>query len=104
MRQWEHREEGLLTVAQIGNPVAGLEGVGDQVSVGQADALGLVGGTTGIEDGSQVLARDLDVGRRPGRVHHQLTHQMPPVAFVGLLLFAKSSRLPAGQELFVDLG
>ena len=84
--------------------MAGLEGVGDQVSVGQADALGLVGGTTGIEDGSQVLARDLDVGRRPGRVHHQLTHQMPPVAFVGLLLFAKSGRLPAGQELFVDLG
>ena len=86
-----HREKGLLAVAQVGNPVPGLKRVGDQVGVGQADSLGLVGGAAGVEDGGQVSGCDT---RRQAALWARPSSTRPSRSVLGFV----ERRLPPARQ------
>ncbi len=77
--------------------MAGLEGIGHQVAVAEANALGFVRGTAGVENGGQPLAGYLHVWRRSGSIHCYLAHEMSTITPVGHFLFAQACSFPAGH-------
>jgi len=99
MRQRDDRQEGLLAIVKIGNPVTCLECVGDQVGMRQADAFGFVGSATGVEDGCQIAVGDADARWLPGSIHHQLIHHVTSIGFCVRGLLAEAGCFPAMQEL-----
>ena len=82
--------------------MAGLQGVGDEVVVGEGHALGVASGAAGINNGRQCLGGDVEIERGGGRILHDGEHALAQFfgrRFVCLLIVSYPKPL---DELFVD--